>query len=148
MKIFKRQRARLFATLAIALGVAPVVTYGSSTVNGAREANSVIVRYNDLDVSSEHGAKTLYLRLRNASQTVCDDDGDILKLFETAVIVRCEQQAVENAVAQVNRPQLTALYNKRYPRETLAPVAVSFTSHDGLSASSVSNSSNEVTVHS
>jgi UrcA family protein len=30
------------------------------------------VRYSDLDVSTAKGAKTLYLRIRNAAETLCE----------------------------------------------------------------------------
>jgi len=61
------------------------------------------VRYSDLDVSTVKGAKTLYLRIRYAAETLCESTATWGKK-EGEV---CVQKAVNDAVARVNVPLLT-----------------------------------------
>jgi UrcA family protein len=61
------------------------------------------VRYGDLDVSTTKGAKTLYLRIRYAAETLCESAATWGKKEGQA----CVQKAVNDAVARVNAPLLT-----------------------------------------
>jgi UrcA family protein len=61
------------------------------------------VRYSDLDVSTVKGAKTLYLRIRYASETLCESAASWGKKEGQA----CVRKAVNDAVARVNAPLLT-----------------------------------------
>jgi UrcA family protein len=61
------------------------------------------VRYSDLDVSTAKGAKTLYLRIRYAAETLCESAATWGKKEGEA----CVQMAVNDAVAHVNAPLLT-----------------------------------------
>src|SRR5271169_2770725 len=61
------------------------------------------VRYSDLDVSTTAGAKTLYLRIRYAAETLCESAATWGKKEGEA----CVQKAVNDAVARVNAPKLT-----------------------------------------
>ena len=61
------------------------------------------VRYGDLDVSTPQGAKTLYLRIRYAAETLCESAATWGKKEGEA----CVQKAVNDAVARVNAPKLT-----------------------------------------
>jgi len=65
------------------------------------------VRYGDLDVSTPQGAKTLYLRIRYAAETLCESAATWGKKEGEA----CVQKAVNDAVARVNAPKLTQ-YNQ------------------------------------
>jgi UrcA family protein len=65
------------------------------------------VRYSDLDVSTVKGAKTLYLRVRYAAETLCESAATWGKKEGEA----CVQKAVSDAVARVNAPLLTQ-YNQ------------------------------------
>jgi UrcA family protein len=68
------------------------------------------VSYADLDLSNPAGAQALYDRIRKAASSVCGEIEDTQ--FEHKVFFReCYDQAVANAVAEANRPTLTALYN-------------------------------------
>jgi UrcA family protein len=76
----------------------------TSTTNGSV---SYPVRYSDLDVSTAKGAKTLYLRIRFAAETLCESAASWgKKEGET-----CVNKAINDAVARVNAPQLTQ-YNQ------------------------------------
>ncbi len=65
------------------------------------------VGYSDLDVSTTQGAKTLYLRIRYAAETVCESAATWGKKEGEA----CVNKAVNDAVARLNAPKLTQ-YNQ------------------------------------
>jgi UrcA family protein len=69
---------------------------------------SYAVRYSDLDVSKMKDAKTLYLRIRYAAETLCESAATWGKKEGEA----CVNKAVNDAVARVNAPLLTQ-YNQR-----------------------------------
>jgi UrcA family protein len=61
------------------------------------------VGYGDLDISTAKGAKTLYLRIRYAAETLCENAATWGKKEGEA----CVNKAVNDAVARVNAPLLT-----------------------------------------
>jgi UrcA family protein len=61
------------------------------------------VGYGDLDMSKLKAAKTLYLRIRNAAETLCEGAATWGKKEGDA----CVQKAVNDAVARVDAPLLT-----------------------------------------
>jgi UrcA family protein len=61
------------------------------------------VGYGDLDVSKLRGAKTLYLRIRNAAETLCESAATWGKKEGDA----CVQKSVTDAIARVDAPLLT-----------------------------------------
>jgi UrcA family protein len=61
------------------------------------------VGYSDLDISTTNGAKTLYLRIRYAAQTLCESAATWSKKEGDA----CIQKAVNDAVTRVDAPLLT-----------------------------------------
>jgi UrcA family protein len=61
------------------------------------------VGYSDLDVSTAKGAKTLYLRIRYAAETLCESAATWGKKEGEA----CVNKSVNDAVAHVNAPLLT-----------------------------------------
>jgi UrcA family protein len=73
---------------------------GQSTI---RWPVSYPVGYSDLDVSKMKGAKTLYLRIRYAAETLCESAATWGKREGEA----CVNKAVNDAVARVNAPLLT-----------------------------------------
>jgi len=73
------------------------------TVAEATEYVTYPVGYSDLDVSTLKGAKTLYLRIRYAAETLCESAATWGKKEGNA----CVQKAVNDAVTRVNAPLLT-----------------------------------------
>jgi UrcA family protein len=61
------------------------------------------VGYSDLDISTTNGAKTLYLRIRYAAETLCESAATWGKKEGDA----CVQKAVNDAVTRVDAPLLT-----------------------------------------
>jgi UrcA family protein len=67
------------------------------------------VRFSDLDVSTIKGAKTLYLRIRYAAETLCESAATWgKKEGET-----CVSKAINDAVARVDAPLLTQYHELR-----------------------------------
>ena len=104
MKTFRTSIAATLSCLGIALCVSAV-----AAANDANEPRSVTVQYSDLDITSHLGAVTLYGRLRSAARSVCTPfEGR--ELQRRALWNACYNQALSNAVIQVNRESVTALH--------------------------------------
>jgi UrcA family protein len=71
---------------------------------------SQVVRFGDLNLMSDDGAKTLYQRIKLAARQVCDGADDHFGNYEYR---KCINKAVDEAVAKVNRPTLHALHQSR-----------------------------------
>ncbi len=67
------------------------------------------VSYFDLDLSTPAGVQTLYDRTKQAARSVCASFAS-KELGRLAFRRDCYEQAVDDAVATVDRPALTALY--------------------------------------
>jgi UrcA family protein len=108
-----------------ALAAVAIVTTGLMLATPAQAADQQTqahrtVRIVGLNPASSHDMQTLFFRLRSAAEEVCGDDGDVVEIWEYRDIDRCEQQAVESAVSQVDQPLLTALYDRHYPGAPMA----------------------------
>jgi UrcA family protein len=75
----------------------------ASSHSTAQWSVSSPVRYSDLDVSKMKGAKTLYLRIRYAAETLCESAATWGKKEGEA----CVNKAVNDAVVRVDAPLLT-----------------------------------------
>jgi UrcA family protein len=74
-----------------------------------RDPPSVTVVYSDQDLTTSPGVATLYVRIRNAAQSVCGPlDGALLE--EKITWTRCVDESLGNAVAKVGNTRLTAYY--------------------------------------
>ena len=88
----------IFGTLALSVSV---VSAADAT------AASRTVRFADLNASIPSGAHVLYSRIRAAAQTVCSY---YFFLTDTDK-ARCVRDATAEAVAEINQPALTAVFN-------------------------------------
>jgi UrcA family protein len=107
------------AAAACAVVLLPGQAHASDIGNSYEEPTSVTVHFSDLDLSRPRAVNTLYLRLREASELVCGDDTEMIDLELRSELERCNQSAIEDAVKQVDRPSLTALYDRRFPDHAL-----------------------------
>jgi UrcA family protein len=108
--IHRRSSRGLQAVLAAIAGC--MVAAGASSAGAANsptDAPSTVVRYADLDITTQQGASVLYRRIARAAQRVCPDT-DIRDLDRSSQIRLCRQQAVARAVQAVGSPMLAALY--------------------------------------
>ena len=80
----------------------------------ATQAESVVVRFTNLDIEKSAGAAVLYSRLQSAAKAVCPEyhSRDLSRLhFGRA----CYNTAVAQAVARIDHQSLTALHMSRVP---------------------------------
>lgn len=93
---------------AFSLSVAAMCQAGDSSTGKPQS----IVKYADLNVSSNAGAAALYARLSAAAGGVCRalDGRD---LASKALFARCVHKAISDAVTQVDQPALSAIYNAK-----------------------------------
>ena len=96
--------------LSTAIVAVMVVMTGSLSGVAGAQAPSEVVRYSDLDLSTATGVRTLYKRIQNAAWRVCRDITDQATGIYNA---RCRVAAIDAAVAQLNKPALTALHTGR-----------------------------------
>jgi UrcA family protein len=68
-----------------------------------------IVHYGDLNLDSEQGARALYARLRGAARQVCSPLESI-EMARRRQWQECFNNAVADAVGQVNKSMLSALH--------------------------------------
>ena len=75
-----------------------------------------VVKFRDLNLSSPDGAAALYGRIKVAAYDVCGSFyTDKYDLTDLAAVNTCVHHAVRDAVAKVNQPVLSAIYNARNP---------------------------------
>lgn len=92
------------------------ITFGTpaaaADMASPENARAVEVTYRDLNLDQREDASKLYWRIERAARVVCDTlDGD-----STDRIVKhraCMNEAISNAVAAVNHPNLTQHYASR-----------------------------------
>jgi UrcA family protein len=75
--------------------------------SGAREK---VVEYGDLNLSSPRGVETLYRRISRAARTVCGVENGRQPVDLAMRARRCKNQAVADAVARIDLPQLNAYH--------------------------------------
>src|SRR5271155_3267404 len=93
------------------LVAAGLLVLGSAAIGGTALAQETTtastvaypVGYSDLDVSTVKGAKTLYLRIRHAAETLCESAATWGKQQGQA----CVNKAINDAVVRVDAPLLT-----------------------------------------
>ena len=102
----------LAAALAVC-GLANANNGADSKFITIKDAQSVVVKYGDLNLNTGAGVKALHVRLRKAARKVCSPfDGR--DLSQNLSYGSCVADAVTRAVADVNNPNLTRLH--RYGR--------------------------------
>jgi UrcA family protein len=79
----------------------------SSALAGSpsREPPQVTVNYQELNLSTTAGAKVLYQRIKRAARAVCAPLQDRQAQWRD-----CYGSAIADAVAEIDRPMLTALH--------------------------------------
>ena len=100
----------------IATAIFGALASSFSAVSAADPSSSVsvTVKFADLKISNPSSALVLYERIRAAAQGACS-----YYWFKTdADEARCVHDAIASAVAKVNQPELSAVYNAKY--KTLA----------------------------
>jgi UrcA family protein len=101
------KRITLAAVAALCLSSAAIGAYADET---GKDAPTVAVRYSDLNLGTQAGAKTLYSRIRYAAEEVCGNP-DWHERFESAAVKACTDRAISTSVHSVNNARLTSVYD-------------------------------------
>jgi UrcA family protein len=70
------------------------------------------VSFADLDLSKAAGAQTLYKRIKAAARNVCGPADNYTYVTPSKQFRQCYEKAIADAVAQIDRPSLTALHRE------------------------------------
>ena len=95
----------------IASAILGMLAASFSAVSAAAPSSaSITVRYADLNIASPAGARTLYERIRTASQSACNYFWFKSDEQET----RCVRNTIANAVTQIDQPALSTIFNAKF----------------------------------
>ncbi len=101
--------------LICALALAAAAPTLALAAPAAEQAPSVVVHFSDLDLSRQHDAQVLLSRIDDAAMESC---GATIHTdpAQYAVIRRsaCRAETMASAVAQINAPLLSALFDTRH----------------------------------
>ena len=103
--------------LAAAAGLAatPLLATGPAWASiSDTQTRSVTLRFDPSDLNTDKGADHLLSRISGAASKVCDEGGSMLQLIESGAYRVCRHEAITRAVADVNRPTVTAAYNRHF----------------------------------
>src|SRR6266404_1685702 len=107
----------VFGTYAARIAGVMLAAASLSLVIHAAQADSIdsprqqVVSFRDLNMHSSEGVEIAFKRIKNAARAVCDSPTRY-DLSESA-LRPCINDAVARAVAQVNSPLLTSLYEAK-----------------------------------
>jgi UrcA family protein len=112
--VFQRGARQLLVSglAAVVLGLGSTASF-ATTSNGS--VRSLTVNFGELDLSKPAGAEALYKRIKRAANVVCGGYSSPMS-WNFAEKNRCIQTAVDEAVAKVNAPLLTALHTNKTTR--------------------------------
>ena len=91
-----------------------LVAHGASAAQ--TRVKTTAVSFADLDLSKAAGAQTLYKRIKVAARRVCGPADRYIYGAPGNAFRKCFDAAVADAVAQVDRPSLTALHQDETSR--------------------------------
>lgn len=103
------------ATAAVALSLTALTTSPAF----ARDITESI-SYADIDLNTEHGARTMLQRIEHAARDVCGDTNGRITLSERTIVRRCVTETKANAVTQLNNPTVTAMHQGAAPAMIVA----------------------------
>jgi len=86
----------------------------------SEEAGRVVLRYSELDLSREDGARTLIGRIELAARVVCGGEPSPLSLGEAHRFRSCVTEATSRSITRVGSPLVTAIYRHDAQRQLLA----------------------------
>ena len=104
-----------YALLAILLGSLSAYA-GAYAAPPGYEVATRRVQFGDLDLTRSAGAATLYQRIQNAANAVCEPATSFGSRESILLARRCVEQSIARAVADVNASTLTSYYVSRTKR--------------------------------
>jgi len=91
---------------------------------GEEAPKSLTVQFADLDLSKDAGLATLFDRIKGAAERVCSAHSGGTTLRDKQQYAACVEFALSNAIARVDRPELTDYIVSRHSSDKNAPVKV------------------------
>jgi UrcA family protein len=118
--IFKATSTRRYILMLTAVAAYFAAGHAAADSNSIDDVPRVVVSLAGLDLSTPKGADLVYGRIRSAAEFVCS----VNQSREPARIARarvCFRNAIDDAIAQANRPLLSELHARRMgnPREVI-----------------------------
>ena len=110
MTSFTLRTQRLARASIVAFAVCTCFTAFSASAEPS--VKSQAVSFADLDLSKPAGAQTLYKRIKAAARHVCGPADRYTFVVSPQSFRKCYDKAIADAVAQVDRPSLTALHRQ------------------------------------
>ena len=104
------------AIIGVATLAAVLAVNHASAVGSSGEVPRVVVRYSDLDLSQPQGARALYYRIQRAARMACGGI-DVEDLPHRAQFHVCVDQAVANAVTNIDSQRLTEIHEAQVQRQ-------------------------------
>jgi UrcA family protein len=96
---------------AVAIGALAIPITAIGAAPSQIEDVSVKVSFSDLNIHSDAGAKTLYSRLKRASEDACNFDSYIrIGLSEYQKARACYEEALDEAVASIDSDALQEIH--------------------------------------
>jgi UrcA family protein len=111
-----------FATT-VGATAAMATTAVDAATNPPTQTRSVIVRYHASDLNSSAGADRLLERVSGAAWRVCTNADWADFEFDRRGYRQCRSDAIARAVSQIDRPKLTAAYDRHFGGGNLHPAA-------------------------
>lgn len=100
--------------MASALAFCLMISIAGAAMAQGDTATQVPVRYGDLDVSSTSGAAVMLQRIDDAATEACGAPWGSLREYRLSVQRSvCHRESMERAVAAVDLPALSALFQQR-----------------------------------
>ena len=95
----------------IAIAALAVLSVAASAPAFAREAETGtrVLNFHNVDLNNPAAAQEFYLKLVSAAQHVCDSDSSLPFVLEQDRA--CVKSTLADAVARLDKPTVTALYN-------------------------------------
>jgi UrcA family protein len=110
-----RTARRRIAIAAVAVTALIPVTTALADVPAGSAAPQAVVKYADLDLTSDAGAAALLRRIEAAARQVCGNPIEVQPLDRSMRVQQCNKQAIEHAVTALGAPKVTLAYRVRYP---------------------------------
>jgi UrcA family protein len=112
------------STISLCAGVIAALSIAGSALAQTEDdpgaPRSVTVRYSDLNLSSEAGARAILARITDAASRACGGDVDLRMLERRALYYRCKAETVDRAVRALDAPLVTAMAARSGAIATLA----------------------------
>jgi len=106
------------------LASAAVLGLALNAAYGDEAPKTMTVQFADLDLSKSAGLASLFDRLKGAASRVCSGHSGGTTLRDKQQYAACVDFALSNAVARVDRPELTEYMTRLHSAQKNAPVKV------------------------